>query len=159
MSFDPNGEWGLRHRLRIALRTYLTHELLAEFLDVDPIYVSRFLDEPDYVPPPDIVAIIVANLGNVIPDEPPTTKTSIGIDRIIEYVEFVLCDEQFFARYTLPAGVYQWKWHYHAFYAEGKIRSSVLYDAASWSLRDSAEDAVGAALESITTLVVYAHEA
>jgi len=159
VAFDPNGEWGLRHRLRIALKTYLTHELLAEFLDVDPYYISRFLDEPDYIPPDDVVATIVANIGNVIPDEPTVTKTSIGATRIIHYVEFVVCDEEFFATFTLPDGVYQWKWHYHASYAEGKIRSSVLYDAASWSLRDSAEDAVGAALESITTLVIYAHEA
>ena len=148
----------MRHRLRIALRTYLTHELLAEFLDVDPFYVSHFLDDPEYIPPPDIVATIVANIGNVIPDEPDVTKTSIGINRIIEYVEFVLCDEQFFATFTLPPAVYQWKWHYHAPYADGKIRSSVLYDAASWTLRDSAEDAVGSALESIGTLVIYAHE-
>ena len=159
MAFDPNGEWGLRHRLRIALREYLTHELLAEFLDVDPYYISRFLDESDYIPPDDVVTTIVTNIGNVIPDEPLVTKTSIGINRIIHYVEFVVCDEQFFGLFSLPAGVYQWKWHYHAPYAEGKIRSSVLYDAASWTLRDSAEDAVGVALDSIVTLVLYAHEA
>jgi hypothetical protein len=87
MAYDPNGEWGLRRRVRVAYELTQSYSATASQLGVDESVIVSFLTDPTYIPSAPDQAAMVSNLGNVIPIDAWTHERKTPGGHLVTYVE------------------------------------------------------------------------
>jgi hypothetical protein len=162
MAYDPNGEWGLRRRVRIFFELTQSYAATASQLGVSESLIVSFLTDPDYIPSPEDQAIIIGNLANVIPIDAWThEREMIGGNRVV-FVEAALFDAEMIAGLAAPPGATSFLWHFNGDNnsdpsAEGTLKSSPSFGYPEHDPLTIANDLVGTDYDLLRTLVWFCH--
>lgn len=127
MSVDPAGEWGLRHRIRLAYQGLGSYRSVALILGVSPLVIEDFLEEASYIPEEGDLATIVANLPNLLLDSPIAGKTQAVKGMTYHYFEAPVWDAYLLDQMPVPDGGAAFSFRYWAGYAHKQLRSTGFY--------------------------------
>jgi hypothetical protein len=153
----PEGEWGLRHRLRVALEEGYDEATLAAQLDISEATLHEYLTNPEYVLEGDDLANVVANLPQV---ETPNiwydhTISPGGIH--ITYAEAPYWDETLLDTLIVPEGCHLFKVHYLPYEDAEHPISTPLYDIDDQNPINVAMSVTGGNLELLVSIVFYVY--
>lgn len=150
--FEPTGEYGLRHRVRVGWKLLNSYLLTAQALGVPEQVIIDYLSDQNYVPSPDDVATIISNLDALPGGETGDTHTK---KHNIVYVEYPLWTRQDMLNLVAPPNADFFIIQYHAGYADDDIRSAGPVDYPFYQPVTVADVAVGSEYERITAVVWY----
>jgi hypothetical protein len=104
VAYDPNGEWGLRRRVRVAYELTQSYSATAAQLGVTTAVVTSFLTDPAYIPSAPDQATMVSNLANIIPVDAWTHERKTPTGHIVTYVECPLFTPEIIEALEPPPG-------------------------------------------------------
>ena len=155
MSFDPTGEWGLRFRLRVAIRQGYSYASLAIILHVDAATLETYLTDPTYVLSPTDVNAILDHLYDIeAPDvwyDRRTTPNGI----VITYVESAYWTQEQLDAVMPPDHAQAFKVHYLSESEDHRVMSSHLYALPDFDPAEIATMLCDGDLERLVCIVFY----
>ena len=155
MSFDPNGEWGLRHRLRVAIRQGYSYDSLAVAVHVPAAVLLEYLTNPAYELSSEYVTAIVDHIFDVeAPDVWYDRQVTSG-GTVITYVESAYWTEEQLESVMVPDRAQAFKVHYLSESEQHRPMSTPLYTLPENSVVDVAIGATGDNLERLVCIVFY----
>lgn len=155
MAFDPVGEYGLRRRLRILASEYASVAGLAANLGVDATKLRTYLEfagNPWTEQEAEALVDALLALGDLTLQDLPTTA---GGYRVIHKISAAVWNAGTFAALDIPASATHFKWHYHANYADGALRSTVLFSFDSADPAEIGQDLIDNGDGIPATLIVF----
>ena len=155
MSFDPNSEWGLRFRLRVAIRQGYSYDSLAIILHVDAATLETYLTDPTYVLSSGDTANALAHIFDVeAPDVFYDRQPQPG-NCIITYVESAYWTQEQLDGVMVPDRATTFKVHFLSPSDEHRVMSTPLYYLTDRTPQEAAASACEGHLERLVCIVFY----
>jgi hypothetical protein len=158
VSFDPQSEWGLRHRLRVAIRQGYSFDSLAIVLHVDAATLETYLSDPTYVLSSGDAVSIVEHLFDVEAPDVWYDRRPMTGGCIITYVESAYWTQDQVDSIMVPDHATAFKIHYMAPSDEHRPMSSPLYAIPDFDVSERVSALIGDDLARLICIVFYEYQ-
>lgn len=155
MSFDPQGEWGLRFRLRVAIRQGYSYDSLAVVLHVSASVLQAYLSDLAYVLSSGDTNAIIDHMYDVEAPDAWYDRRPLKGGGAITYVESAYWTVEQVEGVMLPDHATAFKIHYLAPSEQHRVMSSPLYPIPEWDWVERVESLTEGDLERLVCIVFY----
>lgn len=138
MALDPNGEWGLRHRVRLAYEAVHSYEVVAAFLQVDTAVVESFLTDNSYVPTGADLTAMQTNLPALELDNPTVYTPPHITERYVSTLETPIWTGALLDAVVIPPDCYRFRFRQYGPYPPYNTAWSGWYNPDQHSVADAA---------------------